>query len=144
MCNGVGLMITHSGFSSLCSSDSPRVFSLYNLLYVPHITRNLISVSQFARKNNVLFEFHPSICIVTDLATGTPLLTEILHEGLCQFNLFKDQPFSSTSSHQFSPINPKNHQVLSFKSSRIGGCGLDSPILSTSNQKDDNVKPLLF
>ena len=141
MGNSVGLMIAHSGFSSLCFSNSPRVFSLSNLQHVPHITRNLISVSQFARENNVFFEFHPSICIVKDLATGTPLFKGRLHEGLYRFNLFRVQPSSSTSSHQFSPISSKDHQVLSLKSSRIGGCGPESPILSTSNQNDDNIKP---
>ena len=140
MGNGASLMIAHSSFSLLCSSDLPRVFSLSNLLHVPHITCNLISVSQFARENNVFFEFHPSICIVKDLAMGTPLLKRRLHEGLYRFNLFKAQPFSSTSSHQFSPISSKDYQVLSLKSSRIGGCGLDSPLLSTSNQNDDNVE----
>ncbi|KAL6319464.1 hypothetical protein AAG906_014139 [Vitis piasezkii] len=123
MGNGVGLMIAHSSFSLLCSFDSPRVFSLSNLLHVPHINCNLISVSQFARENNVFFEFHPSICIVKDLTMGTPLLKRRLHEGLYHF-----------------PHQPKDYQVLSLKSSRIGGCGLDSPILSTSNQNDDNVE----
>ena len=93
MGNGASLMIAHSSFSLLCSSDLPRVFSLSNLLHVPHITCNLISVSQFARENNVFFEFHPSICIVKDLTMGTPLLKRRLHEGLYRFNLFKAQPF---------------------------------------------------
>ncbi|KAL6341686.1 hypothetical protein AAG906_032807 [Vitis piasezkii] len=107
MGNGAGLMIVHSGFSSLYFSNSPRVFSLCNLLHVPHITHNLINVNQFARENNVFFEFHPSICIVNDLATRTPLLKWRLHEGLYRFNLFKAQPFSSTSSHQFPPLAPR-------------------------------------
>ena len=136
MGNSANLMIAHSGFSS----DSPKVFSLSNLLHVPHITRNLINVSQFAKENNVFFEFHPSICIVKDLATGTPLLKGRLHEGLYWFNLFKAQPSLSTSSHHFSLISFKDHQVLSLKSKRMGDCGLDSPILSTSNLNDDNVK----
>ena len=140
MGNSASLTIAHSGFSSLCSSDSPKVFSLSNLLHVPHITRNLINVSQFAKENNVFFEFHPSISIVKDLATGTPLLKGRLHEGLYRFNLFKAQPYLSTSSHHFSLINSKDHQVLSLKSNRMGDCGLDSPILPTSNLNDDNVK----
>ena len=140
MGNSASLTIAHSGFSSLCSSDSPKVFSLSNLLHVPHITRNLINVSQFAKENNVFSEFHPSISIVKDLATGTPLLKGRLHEGLYRFNLFKAQPYLSTSSHHFSLINSKDHQVLSLKSNRMGDCGLDSPILPTSNLNDDNVK----
>ena len=67
--NGAGLMIAHFSFPSLYSSNSPKVFSLSNLLHVPHISLNLINVRQFARENNAFIEFHLFICIVKDLAT---------------------------------------------------------------------------
>ena len=133
MGNDAGLMIAHFGFSLLCYFDSPRVFSLSNLLHVPHISHNLINVSQFSSQNNVSFEFHPSICIVKNLEIGTSLLKGRLHEGLYWFNLFKAQSSSLTSSHYFSLI-------ISLKYSRIGGCDPNSPIFSTFHQNDDNAK----
>ena len=98
MGNGANL-IAYSGFFPLCYFDSPRAFSLSNMLHVPHITCNLISVSQISRENNAFFEFHPSICIMKDLATRTPLLKGKLHKGLYRFNMFKAESSSSTSSH---------------------------------------------
>lgn len=38
--------------------------ALNNLFHVPEITRNLISVSEFAKDNDVYFEFHATYCCV--------------------------------------------------------------------------------
>jgi hypothetical protein len=56
--NGQGLYIHHIGSSILCSSNQD--FFLKNILHVPSISQNLLSVYQFAKDNNVFFEFHPS------------------------------------------------------------------------------------
>ena len=60
--NGAGMKIAHIGSASCISSTSS--FSLHDLLHVPNITKNLLSVSKFARDNNVFFEFHPHSCYV--------------------------------------------------------------------------------
>jgi len=52
--------IQHLGSASLRSSDSNASFRLHNLLNVPSINKNLISVSKFACDNNVFFEFYPN------------------------------------------------------------------------------------
>uniref|UniRef100_A0A151UEF3 Uncharacterized protein n=1 Tax=Cajanus cajan TaxID=3821 RepID=A0A151UEF3_CAJCA len=44
--------------------NSHITLSLNNLLLVPSITKNLVSVSQFARDNDVFFEFHSNYCFV--------------------------------------------------------------------------------
>lgn len=91
--NGAGLNVQHIGSSYLNSSpSSPIVFELTNLLHVPKITKNLISVSQFTKDNHVYFEFHPSLCFVTSLATNQVLLQGKLHEGLYQIALDKAHP----------------------------------------------------
>lgn len=54
MGNGVGLKITHIGTSYLCHSSCPRSFALKNLLCIPHIKKNWISVSQFTKDKNVI------------------------------------------------------------------------------------------
>lgn len=53
MGNGIGLSISHVGSNSFVTNS--RVLHLKNLLLVPSITKNLISVSQFCTDNNVFF-----------------------------------------------------------------------------------------
>lgn len=72
--NSSGLSILYYGSSSLMSSSSNRSFILNNLLRVPSIKKNLISVSQFAKDNNVFFEFHLEFCYVKDRIIGQMLL----------------------------------------------------------------------
>ncbi|KAK8371015.1 hypothetical protein V6Z11_A01G214300 [Gossypium hirsutum] len=40
-----------------------KLFWLSDVLCVPQIHKNLMSVTQFARDNNVYFEFHPTYCV---------------------------------------------------------------------------------
>ena len=90
MGNGTGLEISHIGLSVFPSSSSPnKVLFLKNILRVPAIKKNLLSVSQFARDNNVYFEFHPKVCFVKYRSNHSLLLQGNLHKGLYQFNLSK-------------------------------------------------------
>ena len=66
--DGKGLKITHTGSTHLpCNSFS---FLLSNVLCVPNMKQNLISVSQFCTANQVSIEFSPLMFIVKDLRTG--------------------------------------------------------------------------
>ncbi|GFP84907.1 retrovirus-related pol polyprotein from transposon tnt 1-94 [Phtheirospermum japonicum] len=67
--------------------------------YVPHITKNLISVSQFAQDNSVYFEFHPTSCYVKDQVTHQILLRVSLRNGLYKFDI---QLANSSSSPNLS------------------------------------------
>uniref|UniRef100_A0A2N9HHN1 Reverse transcriptase Ty1/copia-type domain-containing protein n=1 Tax=Fagus sylvatica TaxID=28930 RepID=A0A2N9HHN1_FAGSY len=78
--NGQGLRIHHIGSSILCSSS--KNFFLNNVLHVPNISQNLLSVYQFAKDNNVFFEFHPSFFCVKDLSSGVTLLSGKSKNGL--------------------------------------------------------------
>ena len=90
MGNGTGLEISHIGLSVFPSSSSPnKVLFLKNILRVSAIKKNLLSVSQFARDNNVYFEFHPKVCFVKYRSNHSLLLQGNLHKGLYQFNLSK-------------------------------------------------------
>jgi len=62
--NESGLTISHIGSTTLSSLLNSSNFDLHNLLCVPNITKNLLSVSQFAKDNCVYFEFFPSHCNV--------------------------------------------------------------------------------
>ena len=91
MGNGTGLEISHIGLSFFPSYSSPnKVLLLKNILRVPAIKKNLLNVSQFARDNNVYFEFHPKVCFVKDRSNHSLLLQGTLHKGLYQFHLSKN------------------------------------------------------
>lgn len=70
--DGSGLPITHLGTTQLPSPS--HMFSLHNVLCIPSMKRNLISISQFCKTNNVSLEFIPSCFFVKDLSTGATLL----------------------------------------------------------------------
>ncbi|KAE8688933.1 Detected protein of confused Function [Hibiscus syriacus] len=74
------------GKTALCSSFS-RDLILNDLLHVPKITKNLLSVSKLARDNEVYFEFHASRCCVRDEGTGEVLLQGQENDGLYLFQV---------------------------------------------------------
>lgn len=67
--DGSGFSIQNTDDSSLSSPSSS--FLLRNLLHVPSITKNLISVSQFCRNNFCYFEFHENFFSMKDISIGT-------------------------------------------------------------------------
>ncbi|KAH6801210.1 hypothetical protein C2S52_001674 [Perilla frutescens var. hirtella] len=89
MGNGVGLRILHIGDSivRVPANNSNHAFLLKNLLHVPLIKKNLLSVSQFACDNRVLFEFHPTFCLVKDPTSGATLLHRKVENDLYSFKL---------------------------------------------------------
>lgn len=80
--NGKLLTINNIGTSSL--STPHHTFILKNVLHVPCITKNLLSVSQFTRDNHVSLEFFPDTCLVKNMQ-GQVLLRGTLDQGLYQF-----------------------------------------------------------
>ena len=85
--NGQGLPITFVGSLQFPSPLHPKTTLKHNnLLLVPSITKNLVSVSQFARDNDVYFEFYPNHCFVKSHDSSKVLLRGVLgHDGLYQF-----------------------------------------------------------
>jgi hypothetical protein len=81
--NGQGLLINHTGSSQLTYPNA--TFLLKNLLHVPHIKKNLLSVSQFTRDNHVYFEFHPTYFCIKDQLTSHILLHGLSKDGLYTF-----------------------------------------------------------
>jgi hypothetical protein len=80
--NGTGLPILHSGFASLSLSNRP--FLLQQLLHVPTICKNLLSVHQFALENSLFFEFYSSHFIIKDCKIRRPIHQGQLNNGLYQ------------------------------------------------------------
>jgi hypothetical protein len=80
--NGAGMRITHIGQSTIPTSS--QNLHLKNILYVPSVTRNLLSVKKFTLDNNVFFEFHPWYFLVKDRRTR-----EVLLRGSCRGGLYR-------------------------------------------------------
>lgn len=81
-----GLHIKHIGSSSFHSPFNSKNLVLKQLLHVPSITKNLISVSKFAVDNRVYFEFHPNICYFKDQVSSKILMVGRLKNGLYAFD----------------------------------------------------------
>ncbi|KAG8496312.1 hypothetical protein CXB51_009046 [Gossypium anomalum] len=93
---GNGLPVPVAPVGSGHFTAASRVFHLKNVLHVPRICKNLISVAQFARDNQVYFKFHPVHCFVNDVKTGSILLVGHIHNGLYKFDLSASSRVSTT------------------------------------------------
>ena len=69
MGNGQGITIQNIGESFFSSPFHLKLLALKSLLHVPMIKNNLLSVSKFAKDNNVYFELFPNSCFVKDQVT---------------------------------------------------------------------------
>lgn len=130
--NSQGLHIKGSSCSFFKSPlNSKFSFVLKNLLHVPSITKNLLSVSQFARDNSVYFEFHPYTFVVKSQATHGPLIQGTIGaNGLHSFTHVNLHPSSAllSSSSSISPSSLSNKSLTS------------SPFVHTINS-DSSIVP---
>ncbi|KAK5835899.1 hypothetical protein PVK06_011613 [Gossypium arboreum] len=85
MRNGTALIVMATGQSSLLTCS--RLLLMRSLLLVPGITKNLLSVSNFAKENQVMLEFFPQQCQVRDLQTREVLLRGSMHDSLYRLSL---------------------------------------------------------
>lgn len=78
--NGAPLNIANTGKTLLHTPT--RTFHLNNVLHVPSITKNLLSVQKFSRDNDSFFEFHRDHFCVKDRITKTTLMHGPSKDGL--------------------------------------------------------------
>ena len=90
--NGSSLQISHVGNSLFKSDLSNHSFRLNNLLHMPHITKNLLSVSQFAKDNKVFFKFQPNHYYVKCQDTKEIILQGSVDNGLYKILNFNPTP----------------------------------------------------
>ncbi|RDX82930.1 hypothetical protein CR513_36227, partial [Mucuna pruriens] len=64
MVDGSSAPIQHIGNSYFYLPNSIKPLFLNDLMHVSTISKNLLSVSQFAKDTKVYFEFHPTMCYV--------------------------------------------------------------------------------
>ena len=79
--NGSSLHIKQIG-SVLLATTAHEPLLLSHVLYVPQITKNLLSVSKLLADNNVTIDFLENCCFVKARSLGTMLLRGIVKEGL--------------------------------------------------------------
>lgn len=85
--NGQTVPVSHTCVSFLNSNTTCRFLFLKNILCVPHIAKNLPSISQITKDNSVIVEFHYDHCLVKDKWTNEILLHGSLKDGLYQLQV---------------------------------------------------------
>uniref|UniRef100_A0A803QD97 Retrovirus-related Pol polyprotein from transposon TNT 1-94-like beta-barrel domain-containing protein n=1 Tax=Cannabis sativa TaxID=3483 RepID=A0A803QD97_CANSA len=83
--DGSKLLIKHTG-SGFMSTNNSSPLILKEMLHVPKIAKNLVSISKLTADNNVTVEFSSNDCCVKDNQTKKKVLQGKLKEGLYQFN----------------------------------------------------------
>ncbi|KAI9157431.1 hypothetical protein LWI28_022460 [Acer negundo] len=87
VCNGEQLSISDTGYTLVKAHTPPYQLQLRNILHVPQIAKNLLSVSKLTYDNKAFAEFYANECVVKDLKTKRVLLRGALKDGLYRMNL---------------------------------------------------------
>ncbi|OMO73140.1 Integrase, catalytic core [Corchorus capsularis] len=98
--NGQGLKISHSGLIDLRTSS--KQFHLKDVLHVPSMKQNLISVSKFCSNNKVFIEFYDDYFLVKDLQTRQVLTKGLLTDGVYCLPAQISRPHVALSSQSLS------------------------------------------
>ncbi|KAL5794470.1 hypothetical protein ACOSP7_003064 [Xanthoceras sorbifolium] len=86
--NGQTLPISHIGNSYFPSFTSSHLAILLNhILFLPTITKNLLSISQLLKDNNLIVQFVDQCCLIKDKFSNQVLLQGTLKDGLYQLPL---------------------------------------------------------
>src|ERR1043165_6155255 len=85
--DGSSLKITHVGTITLYFSSVPII--LKNVLCVPSISRNIISISRLCIDNNILVLFFSSYFVIKDFHTHRTILRGITNHGLYELSSTK-------------------------------------------------------
>lgn len=86
--SGECLSISHTGYISSPTTLSNNFLHLVNVLCLPKVIKNLLSVAKLTRENNVKTEFHPEFCLVKDRDTNVILMQGVFRNGLYQPYLY--------------------------------------------------------
>jgi hypothetical protein len=113
MRNSNGVSIEHIGDTHL--STPTTSFLLRNVLHVPLVTKNLLSIHKFTLDTNTYIEFHPWYFLVKEQGSRKVLLQGLNDNALCKLPPF----VQFHSSGQSSP--PSSHSIKSRSSSSSSG-----------------------
>lgn len=112
------LMITHTGKALLNTLNPKHKLLLRNILHVPKIKKNLLSISSLLSNNDITIEFSNGKCCVKDNRQVTLLLDRVLKHGMFQFSSPTAQTAKSfiSSPSLISFHNVKSSPYESFSS----------------------------
>ncbi|KAH9800493.1 retrovirus-related pol polyprotein from transposon RE1 [Citrus sinensis] len=126
--NGMGLHIKHVGCTILNTHAATSIY-LNNILHVPAITKNLLSVSKLLADNDVVVEFHKTSCFVKDKNSGIILL-----KGIARGRLYQVEGLVAVSHAAVSNRVKSNvFCVISNSSSVSNVCSSPVSMISHSN-----------
>ncbi|TXG69253.1 hypothetical protein EZV62_004188 [Acer yangbiense] len=140
--NGKQLDISHVGLKSLPSLTKHSII-LKQVLHVPEIRKNLLSVSRLVNDNDVFIEFHANCCFVKDKLTGMEVLRGRLKNGLYQLEIpttksaFNIQPGPTKS--RSSTAHFFGLPLLSSNESKIESLSVETQSQVKSSNSKKNV-----
>ncbi|KAG8489057.1 hypothetical protein CXB51_017047 [Gossypium anomalum] len=143
MGNGVSTSISSVGSTTIPTTQ--KLLHLSNVLCVPSIRKNLLSVSKFATDNNVFFEFHPSYCVIKDIQTQEILIRGQVRDGLYQFSARSSGLSPSAHSAVVQYSSPADdvfslwHKRLGHPAPNIVKAILDKCHITVNKNQLDNV-----
>lgn len=108
--NGNTLHITSVGNTELVNGES--LLKLNNMLFVPEITKNLVSVSKLAQDSNIFFDFNDSYCLVKDKGTGRVLMKRVLNDELYQLEDIVVVPNNFATQKKNDVVNKNNYSTV--------------------------------
>lgn len=131
--DGTGLHISHTGFTSLPSPS--RSFHLQNVLCVPNMTRNLISIAKFCSTNHASIEFFSSHFSVKDLQTKEVLLIGRCNDGVYEWPASPTPKSVSIGVKMSSNAwhHHLGHPTPSIQNHVLSSFHLDRPLVTTTS-----------
>uniref|UniRef100_A0A803QRN3 Retrovirus-related Pol polyprotein from transposon TNT 1-94-like beta-barrel domain-containing protein n=1 Tax=Cannabis sativa TaxID=3483 RepID=A0A803QRN3_CANSA len=97
--------ILHIGSNVFHSKSNSKPLILQNILHVPNVNKNLLSISQFTKDKNVTLECDDVSCLIKDKSTKQALLWGEVCDGLYKLQLpqAKSQATVKSASKNQSP-----------------------------------------
>ena len=84
-----------------------KSLSLQNVLHAPSISRNIISISQFCKDDNVVVQFSSNCFCVKDILSGKILLRCPIKQGI--YEVLSSSPVAYTT-HAHLPFHVLHHR----------------------------------
>ncbi|KAF7831376.1 Retrovirus-related Pol polyprotein from transposon TNT 1-94 [Senna tora] len=140
--NGSGLPILNIGSNGLLTDS--QTLHLQHILHVPEISRNLLSISKFAKDNNVFFEFHSDECFIKSQVNKQILLRGRNKQGLYLFDNLNlthkpmSSPVYSYSATCSNSIHNQNQYTLWHNKLGHASFPVIKTVLSTCNLSNIN------
>lgn len=91
--NGSSLSVHCAGHSESRIPSSQYTLKLRDVLHVPGITKNLLSIPKLCLDNDILIAFYSNLCIIKDLPTD-----RVVYKGILRPNGLHCLPLRSSSS----------------------------------------------